>query len=76
MKINHNLASLPAGYLFAEIAKRVKEYSAAHPEADILRIPHIHPEAFLPGHRVPAVRLGISGKSRSDVMPVYSYGSH
>lgn len=38
MKINHNLASLPAGYLFAEIAKRVKEYSAAHPEADILRL--------------------------------------
>ena len=38
MKINHSLASLPAGYLFAEIAKRVKEYSAAHPEADILRL--------------------------------------
>jgi LL-diaminopimelate aminotransferase len=38
MKINENLASLPAGYLFAEVAKRVKEYSAAHPEADILRL--------------------------------------
>ena len=38
MKINQSLASLPAGYLFAEIAKRVKEYSAAHPEADILRL--------------------------------------
>ncbi|MBR3739579.1 MAG: LL-diaminopimelate aminotransferase [Clostridia bacterium] len=38
MKINQNLAALPAGYLFAEIAKRVKDYSAAHPEADILRL--------------------------------------
>ena len=38
MKINTNLATLPAGYLFAEIAKRVKDYSAAHPEADILRL--------------------------------------
>ena len=38
MKINSSLASLPAGYLFAEIAKRVKEYSAAHPDADILRL--------------------------------------
>ena len=38
MKINQNLAALPAGYLFAEIAKRVKEYSAAHPDADILRL--------------------------------------
>ena len=38
MKINQNLAARPAGYLFAEIAKRVKEYSAAHPDADILRL--------------------------------------
>lgn len=38
MKINKDLASLPAGYLFAEIAKRVKQYAAAHPEADILRL--------------------------------------
>lgn len=38
MKINQNLAALPAGYLFAEIAKRVKEYSVAHPDADILRL--------------------------------------
>lgn len=38
MKINTNLASLPAGYLFAEIAKRVKEFSADHPGAEILRL--------------------------------------
>ena len=38
MKINQNLAALPAGYLFAEIAKRVKEYSAVHPGVDILRL--------------------------------------
>ena len=38
MKINRNLAALPAGYLFAEIARRVKEYSAAHPDADMLRL--------------------------------------
>ena len=38
MKINTNLASLPAGYLFAEIARRVKEYAASHPNADILRL--------------------------------------
>ena len=38
MKINVNLATLPAGYLFAEVAKRVKEYSAKNPDADILRL--------------------------------------
>ena len=38
MKINPAMAHLPAGYLFAEIAKRVKAYSADHPDADILRL--------------------------------------
>ena len=38
MKINTSLAQMPAGYLFAEIAKRVKEFSAANPEANILRL--------------------------------------
>lgn len=38
MKINQNLAAMPAGYLFAEIAKRVKEYAAQNPGADILRL--------------------------------------
>ncbi len=38
MKINTAMAQMPAGYLFAEIAKRVKAYSAEHPQADILRL--------------------------------------
>ena len=38
MKINQHLAALPAGYLFAETAKRVKEYAFQHPGADILRL--------------------------------------
>ena len=38
MKLNSSLASMPAGYLFAEIAKRVKEFSAENPQADILRL--------------------------------------
>ena len=38
MKINTSLAQMPAGYLFAEIAKRVKEFSAANPDANILRL--------------------------------------
>ena len=38
MKINRDLAALPAGYLFAEVANRVKAYAAAHPERRILRL--------------------------------------
>ncbi len=38
MKINTALAQMPAGYLFAEIAKRVKQYAAENPKAHILRL--------------------------------------
>ena len=38
MKLNSSLSSMPAGYLFAEIAKRVKQFSAENPDADILRL--------------------------------------
>ncbi len=38
MKINQALAHLPAGYLFAEVGRRVKEYAGAHPGAEILRL--------------------------------------
>ena len=36
--INDYFTSLPGSYLFAEIARRVKAYSAAHPDADIIRL--------------------------------------
>ncbi len=38
MNINAHIAGMPAGYLFSEIAKRVKAYEAAHPEADVIRM--------------------------------------
>lgn len=38
MKINAALSRLPAGYLFAEISKRVRAYEAAHPQARLLRL--------------------------------------
>ncbi|MDO4483285.1 MAG: LL-diaminopimelate aminotransferase [Clostridia bacterium] len=36
--INDNFTKLPGSYLFAEIARRVKEYQAANPDADIIRL--------------------------------------
>ena len=35
---NENFGKLQASYLFSEIAKRVKAFQAAHPEADIIRL--------------------------------------
>ena len=38
MHVNPNFEKLPGSYLFAEIARRVKEYSAAHPDADLIKL--------------------------------------
>ena len=37
-RINDNYLKLKAGYLFPEIGRRVREFSAAHPEAKIIRL--------------------------------------
>jgi LL-diaminopimelate aminotransferase len=37
-KINSNYQKLQAGYLFPEIGKRVRTYSAANPDANIIRL--------------------------------------
>ena len=38
LKANPYFERLPGSYLFAEIARRVKEYSAATPQADLIRL--------------------------------------
>jgi len=38
LRVNPNFEKLPGNYLFAEVARRVKAYSAAHPDADILKL--------------------------------------
>lgn len=36
--INDNFTKLPSSYLFSEVARRVRVFSEAHPEADIIRM--------------------------------------
>lgn len=38
LKVNPNYHKLPGSYLFAEIARRVREYSARNPQADLIRL--------------------------------------
>lgn len=38
MKINQNFLKLQSSYLFSTIAKKVNEYKAANPDADIIRL--------------------------------------
>ncbi len=36
--VNENYAKLPGSYLFSEIARRTAEYTAAHPEAKMIKM--------------------------------------
>ncbi len=38
VRINENYLKLPGSYLFSTIAKKVNEYSAAHPDSKIIRL--------------------------------------
>ena len=38
VKINENYGKLPGSYLFSEVARRISTYTAAHPEAKIIKL--------------------------------------
>ncbi len=38
MRANPNFQKLPAGYLFPEIGRRVRAFTAAHPDAQVIRL--------------------------------------
>ena len=38
MKINDNFLKIESSYLFSTVAKKQREYQAAHPEADVIRL--------------------------------------
>ena len=37
-QINENYLKLPGSYLFSTIGRKVKEYSAAHPDRELIRL--------------------------------------
>ncbi len=38
VKLNENYLKLPGSYLFSEVARRISAYTAAHPEAEIIKL--------------------------------------
>ena len=47
---NTGFSNLTAGYLFPEIARRRREYAAAHPDASIISLGIGNTTEFLPVH--------------------------
>jgi LL-diaminopimelate aminotransferase len=69
-QVNDNYLKLQAGYLFPEIGRRVREFSAAHSDADIIRLGI--GDVTLP--LVPAVIEALHAAVEDQAKQAYGYG--
>ena len=74
MRINKNFAKLGENYFFAEISKRVNEYSAKHPDADIIRMGI--GDVTLPLAPVVVDAMKKASKEMGDAATFRGYGEH
>lgn len=71
-KVNPHYAKLPGNYLFAEIARRVRQHAAAHPEADIISLGIGDVTLPLPPVVVSAFEQGV--REMGDAKTFHGYG--
>ena len=69
--INENYLKLPGNYLFAEIARRVAAYRAAHPEAAILRLGIGDVTLPLPAASIAAMHDAVDEMARAETFRGY-----
>ena len=74
MRINKNFAKLGENYFFAEISKKVAEFSANHPEADIIRMGI--GDVTLPLAPVVVNAMEKASKEMGDADTFRGYGDH
>lgn len=71
MKINRNYDNLVQNYLFAEIAKRVREYQAANPDKDVIKLGIGDVTLPLPAIAVEAMKKGADDLSKKESFKGY-----
>src|SRR5262245_362881 len=70
-QINSHYQKLQAGYLFPEIGKRVRAFSAAHPDARVIRLGIGDVVLPLPVPIVDALKVGADEMSRPETFKGY-----
>src|SRR5262244_4536137 len=70
-RINDNYLRLKRGYLFSEIARRVKEFQAAHPDAKLIRLGIGDATQPLPPAIVQALHAAVDEMSRAETFRGY-----
>src|SRR2546421_1999506 len=70
-RINDNYLRLKSGYLFSEIARRVKEYQGAHPDAKLIRLGIGDATQPLPPAIVAAMHAAVDEMARAETFRGY-----
>src|SRR5438445_205351 len=70
-RINDNYLRLKSGYLFSEIARRVKEYQGAHPDAKLIRLGIGDATQPLPPAIVAALHAAVDEMARAETFRGY-----
>src|SRR5712664_3937189 len=70
-RINDNYLRLKSGYLFSEIARRVKEFQAAHPDAKLIRLGIGDATQPLPPAVVAALHAAVDEMARAETFRGY-----
>jgi LL-diaminopimelate aminotransferase len=78
MTTNPNFQALKSSYLFANIGKKVREYQAAHPGADVIRLGIGDVTRPLPAASVAAMHKAVDDMARAETFVGYptDYGLH
>ncbi len=71
-KINDNFCKLPASYLFSEVARRIKKYSAEHPDVEIIRMGIGDVTRPLPPVVIEALHKAVEDEAHGETF--YGYG--
>lgn len=69
--VNENYLKLPGSYLFSEIARRVNQFKANNPEADIIRLGIGDVSRPLPPAVIEAMQKGVEEMGRSETFRGY-----
>lgn len=66
MKVNHNFANIAQSYLFSTIAQKVADYTAAHPDAPVIRMGIGDVTLPLPQASIDAMHAAVDELSRQE----------
>lgn len=66
MKMNHNFSNIAQSYLFSTIAKKVADYTQAHPEASVIRLGIGDVTLPLPQAAIDAMHAAVEEQSKAE----------